>query len=132
MVLLSLSEIRFLKDNECCRLATCVGNRPHVIPVNYVYKNDHIYISTDYDTRKFNDIKKNNGICLVIDQYLPGNNKGLVLDGNAFIIENGKKYLELYEVFYETFRWVRDDPWEEGAAPFLEIQLRSSTSWGLD
>lgn len=132
MVLLSPSETKFLNGNECCRLSTCGENRPHVVPVSYLYYEDYIYISTDYHTKKFNNIKRNPHISLVVDHYLPGNNKGLVLHGKATIIENGKKYHEIYQLFYKSFKWVRDDPWQEGDAPFLEIQLSSKSSWGLE
>jgi nitroimidazol reductase NimA-like FMN-containing flavoprotein (pyridoxamine 5'-phosphate oxidase superfamily) len=131
MVLLSPSETRFLASNECCRLATCYENRPHVVPVSYLFYKDCIYISTDYKTKKFINIKKNPCICLVVDYYLPGSNKGLVLNGEATIVENGKKYCEIYKLFYTSFKWVRDDPWEEGEAPFLEIRFNSKSSWGL-
>lgn len=131
MVLLSPSETQFLASNECCRLATCDKNRPHVVPVSYLFYKDYIYISTDYNTKKFNNIKENPHICLVVDHYLPGNNKGLVLNGEAFIVEYGKKYCKIYELFYKTFKWVRDDPWEQGEAPFFEIKIISKSSWGL-
>ena len=131
MVLLSPSETRFLTSNECCRLATCDKNRPHVVPVSYLFYQDYIYISTDYNTKKLTNIKKNPHICLVVDDYLPGNNKGLVLNGVASIIENGKKYIEIYELFYKRFKWLIEDQWGQGEAPFLEMQLVSKSSWGL-
>jgi hypothetical protein len=53
------------------------------------------------------------------------------LNGEATIVENGKKYCEIYKLFYTSFKWVRDDPWEEGEAPFLEIRFNSKSSWGL-
>jgi nitroimidazol reductase NimA-like FMN-containing flavoprotein (pyridoxamine 5'-phosphate oxidase superfamily) len=131
MVLLSPSETRFLASNECCRLSTCDRNRPHVVPVSYLFYQNCIYISTDYKTKKFTNIKKNPHICLVVDHYLPGNNKGLVLNGKATVVENGKKYYDIYKLFYKSFKWVRDDPWEQGEAPFLQIQFTSKSSWGL-
>lgn len=131
MVHLSPLETKFLVENECCRLATCNEDWPHVVPVSYLYYKGNIYISTDYNTKKFINIKKNPHTCLVVDNYIPGNNKGLVLNGKARIVEGGEKYSEVYDLFYKSFKWVRDDPWQQGDAPFLEIEPSSKKSWGL-
>ena len=38
MFQLTPSEIKFTIENEFCRLATSFKDRPHVIPVSYIYK----------------------------------------------------------------------------------------------
>lgn len=132
MTFLSPSETKFIMDNECCRIASSLNGKPHVVPVSYIYNEGFFYISTDYETKKFTNIKKNPYVCLVIDDYMPGNNKGITLSGEAGIIESGRKYLDLYNLFYNSFKWVRDNPWQQGEAPFLEIHINTKSSWGLN
>ena len=37
-------ELKFIKDNEVCRIATAKDNIPHVVPVCYIYKNNNIFL----------------------------------------------------------------------------------------
>ena len=32
----------------------------------------------------------------------------------------------------EKFEWVKDQPWDENEAPFIQITPIHKTSWGLD
>jgi hypothetical protein len=73
-------ELKLILDNEICRIANATNNIPHVIPVCYIYKNNKIFFSTDYNTKKYKNLVKNKIIFLVIDQYDKLNgNKGITL-----------------------------------------------------
>jgi len=132
MFQLTCSEFKFTIENECCRLATSLKDRPHVVPVSYIYESNLFYISTDYHTKKLFNINKNPNISLAIDIYKLNQNKGIVVNGVVRIIENGPIYDKIYLLFYRKFDWVRNDPWKEGEAPFLEINPFSKTSWGIN
>ena len=58
-------------------------------------------------------------------------NKGIHIDGIASIIESGKDFKDLFKMFHNKFEWVRLDPWNEGEAPFVKIQIIKKISWGL-
>ena len=120
---LTPSEIKFTIESEFCRLATSFKDKPHVVPVSYIYKDNFFYVSTDYNTKKIFNIKKNPDISLTIDVYKPNLKKGITVNGIVKIIENGQMYNKIYRLFYSEFEWVRNDPWKEGEAPFLEIKL---------
>lgn len=132
MIQLTSKELEFVKDNECCRLGTSVNDKPHVVPVSYLFHADHFYIATDYSTKKFSNIKKNPRVGLVIDIYKQGGNKGLTLQGIARIHEHGAIFTEIYSRFYQKFDWVRNDPWEEYEAPIIEITVIKKSSWGIN
>ena len=131
MFQLTPNEIKFIRENELCRLATSFKDKPHVVPVSYIYDDNFLYISTDYNTKKLFNIKRNSNVSLTIDNYKPKFNKGIVINGIARIIEKGQIYNNVYLLFYRKFEWVRDDPWNEGEAPFLAVKPTTKVSWGI-
>lgn len=124
-------EIEFLKSMEECRMATSHDDIPHVKPVSFVFYNNTIYIATDYETRAFKNLKKNSKIAIVIDKYVPGSHKAICIQGDSTILEKGKEFSEIYNVFYKKFEWVRNQPWQESEAPFIKIVPINKSSWGL-
>lgn len=124
-------EAEFLRSMEECRMATSHDDIPHVKPVSYVFYNNTIYTATDYETRAFKNLEKNPKIAVVIDKYLPSSHKAICIQGDAIILEKGKEFSEIYNVFYKKFEWVRNQPWKEGEAPFITIMPTNKSSWGL-
>jgi len=125
------AERDFLARNEACRLATCRDSIPHVVPVSYIFEDGTFYIATDYETKKYENIKENNRVALAVDVYSSVGNKAVCIQGKAEIVEKGKEFARLYKIFHKRFEWVRRDPWEEGEAPFLKVTATNKTSWGL-
>jgi uncharacterized pyridoxamine 5'-phosphate oxidase family protein len=129
---LSVEELQFLDGNECCRLATSFRNKPHVVPVCYVFTDGYFYVSTEYDTKKLRNAKNNNFVSLVVDVYIPQIHKGIVICGSAQLVEKGMLFQKIYAIFFNKFDWARNDPWSECESPFLKIQPNSKVSWGLN
>ena len=128
----SEKELRFILHNEICRIATAKNNIPHVVPVCYIYKDNNIFFATDYKTKKYQNLTENKRISLIIDLYDKKNdNKGIRIDGIASIIERGEDFKDLFKIFHDKFEWVKQDPWNEGEAPFIKIQIIKKVSWGL-
>ena len=128
----SQKEIEFLQLLEEARFATCHDDIPHVKPVSYIFYQGYIIVATDYETRSFQNIKKNLNASIVIDRYKPGEHKAICIQGKVTIIENGEEFSAIYQLFFNKFKWVRDDPWKEGEAPFFKITPINKTSWGID
>jgi len=124
-------EILFLRSNEICRVATCKNNLPHVTPVSYIFNDGKFYFATDYNTVKYANLKKNNRISLVVDTFENNKNSAIVIMGITISIQRGKKFENLYDLFYDRFEWVRDDPWKQGEAPFVMVIPKSKVSWGI-
>jgi uncharacterized protein len=133
MVKFSELEKRFLVDNEVCRVATVSpDNIPHVTPVCYIFLENSLFFATDYNTRKYKNLKHNKNAALVVDIYDSPNNKAVAIRGTAKFIERGTSFTRLYDIFHRKFEWVRQDPWNEGEAPFVEVTVTHKASWGLE
>ncbi|MDR4512161.1 MAG: pyridoxamine 5'-phosphate oxidase family protein [Nitrososphaeraceae archaeon] len=132
MIKFSRKENQFLQENEVCRIATVFRDMPHVVPICYIYLNNSLYFATDYNTKKYNNILHNNHISIIVDVYdtIEGN-KAVLIDGLAYIIEDGEEFKQIYSLFEKKFKWVRDDPWKEGEAPFIKVVINKKVSWGL-
>ena len=127
------NEEKFLLEKEVCRVATSHNDVPHITPVSYIYENGFFFIATDYDTRKFKNLKVNKNIALAVDVYNSSvENKAVVVQGTRDIMEGGKKFEKLYQKVDRKFEWVRNDPWKEGEAPFIKAKPFRKVSWGLD
>jgi nitroimidazol reductase NimA-like FMN-containing flavoprotein (pyridoxamine 5'-phosphate oxidase superfamily) len=130
-VTFSKAERDFLAKNEACRIATCHGSIPHVVPVSYVFDGGAFYIATDYETKKYENIVENNSVALAVDVYSSVGNKAVCVQGRAEVIEKGAEFARLYKIFQKRFEWVRRDPWGAGEAPFLKVVPAHKVSWGL-
>ena len=125
-------EEKFLLENEVCRVSTSHNDIPHITPVTYIYEKNFLFFATDYETRKYKNIKVNNKIAVAIDTYSSSvENKAVIIQGIADIIEGGREFRDLYRKFNKKFEWVRKDPWKEGEAPFIKIRVTNKLSWGL-
>ena len=54
------------------------------------------------------------------------------MQGITRLIEYGQAFKEIYDLFFQKFDWVRNEPWKEGDAPFIEIVVLSKSSWGIN
>ena len=125
-------ERKFLLENEACRIATSHDDVPHVVPVAYIYEKGYIIFVTDYGTRKYRNLQVNRNVSIVVDVYDPsGENKAIIIQGKAVIIERGKEFIRLYRIFDKKFEWVRKNSWKEGEAPFVRVVAFNKVSWGL-
>ena len=131
MLKFTIKESQFLKENEACRIATSQNNVPHIAPVSYYFEDGFFYFATDYDTKKYANLKNNDKIAISVDIYLPGKHKAVVVQGSTTFIEKGPQFKKLYEIFYKKFAWVRENPWKEKEAPFVKITPKTKISWGL-
>lgn len=129
---LSTNEIKFLESLEEARLATSHQDIPHVKPVSFVLYQDFIFVATDYDTRTWKNIKENPKAAITIDVYKSGGHKAVCFQGKVEIIEKGEEFDNIYQIFHKKFKWVRDDPWKPGEAPFLKLIPQNKTSWGIN
>ena len=101
------------------------------MPVSYVFEDGSFYIATDYETKKYENIMENHRVALAVDVYSSVGNKAVCVQGKAKIIEKGKEFARIYKIVHRHFEWVREDPWEEGEAPFLKVTPTGKVSWGL-
>ena len=132
MILFTQKEKKFLESMEECRLATSHNDIPHVKPVSYLFLDSQFLIATDYGTRTLNNLLQNPKASLVVDVYKPGKHQAVVIQGKVSIIEEGDEFIQTYKKFFQKFQWVRDEPWKEKEAPFLNIKPFRKSSWGIN
>nr|WP_319373982.1 pyridoxamine 5'-phosphate oxidase family protein [uncultured Methanobacterium sp.] len=60
-----LSEI--LNQSEVCRIALCDGEKPYLVPMNFAYSENRLYLHSATSGRKINILKENNNICFQMD-----------------------------------------------------------------
>jgi nitroimidazol reductase NimA-like FMN-containing flavoprotein (pyridoxamine 5'-phosphate oxidase superfamily) len=56
-----------LKEAPVCRIGLIDGKYPYVIPMNFVYHDNSIYIHSANEGKKIDLIKKNNSVCFEVD-----------------------------------------------------------------
>lgn len=52
---------------EVCRIAVCDGDMPYVVPMNFGYRDGHVYLHTDREGRKLDILRRNNRVCFEVD-----------------------------------------------------------------
>jgi len=128
MGVLSPRSLSFLKRHELCRLATASKDaKPHVVPVIYALDGEDIVIAVDYGTKKLENLRQNNRVALVVDDYRP--NHAVMVEGECEILERGKEYLRLLQILFEKFEIYRRRPWGEGESPILKIKPTKAVVW---
>jgi len=79
-----------------CRIALSDNNMPYIVPVNFGYKDNSLYIHSATEGKKIEIIKKNNDICFEIDiahEILQGKSACHTTMKYYSVIGYGKAYL---------------------------------------
>jgi nitroimidazol reductase NimA-like FMN-containing flavoprotein (pyridoxamine 5'-phosphate oxidase superfamily) len=77
------AEKRFIEDNDVARLATAGPDGiPHLVPDCYAHSSDAFWVATDYGTRKYRNLQRNDKVALLID-FGNASNRGILVQGRA-------------------------------------------------
>ena len=118
-----------------CRLATATEEcEPIVRPVWPVFDGLNIYIASDPDTPKLEQIEANPQVSLVFDDYDKKNwsiIKGVRVQGEAAIMWNGKEYRYAHDLLKEKYPEYQTEEggWKEGDVPIIKVTSTSFTKW---
>jgi len=132
---LSKSDAAFIKQLPIGRLATATEDcEPVVRPVWPVFDGVYIYIASDPDTPKLEQIEANPQVSIVFDDYDPdnwSNFKGVRIQGEAEIMWNGKEYRYAHDLLKEKYPEYRteDGGWKEGDLPIIKITPTFVNKW---
>jgi hypothetical protein len=50
---------KIFKDAEVCRIALCDGEKPYLVPMNFGYSENRLYLHSATDGRKIDILRKN-------------------------------------------------------------------------
>jgi nitroimidazol reductase NimA-like FMN-containing flavoprotein (pyridoxamine 5'-phosphate oxidase superfamily) len=132
---LSKKDIEFMQQLPVCRLATATEEcEPVVRPVWPVFDGLNIYIASDPDTPKLEQIEANPEVSLVFDDYDRDNwsiIKGIRVQGEATIMLNDKEYRYAHDLLKEKYPEYRTEEggWKEGDIPIIKVTPTSYTKW---
>lgn len=56
-----------LKEAMVCRVAICEDNVPYLVPMNFGFKNNYLYLHSALQGKKIDILKKNNNVCFEVD-----------------------------------------------------------------
>ncbi len=59
--------LEILNQSEMCRIALCDGEKPYLVPMNFGYKNNTLYLHSASEGYKNDVLKKNDNICFQMD-----------------------------------------------------------------
>lgn len=103
-----------LHRSKVLRLALCDNNFPYVVPLNFGYKDNHIYIHSSKKGMKIDMLKKNNNVAFEVDT----NHELVIADkacgysmkyesvigfGKAFLIENDEEKKEAFDIIMSHY-----------------------------
>jgi hypothetical protein len=57
-----------LESARICRIALCDGDTPYIVPVNYGYHDNALYVHSAPEGRKIDILRRNNAVCFEIER----------------------------------------------------------------
>jgi nitroimidazol reductase NimA-like FMN-containing flavoprotein (pyridoxamine 5'-phosphate oxidase superfamily) len=59
---------QIIMNNSICRIGLCNNNQPYVVPMNFGYKNNCLYIHSTKQGKKIDILKDNPNICFEVEE----------------------------------------------------------------
>ncbi len=137
-----------MQKADVCRLGLAVDNTPYVVPVNYGYENNCLYIHCAKQGRKIDMIRQNNKVCFEMDieakiwnRDKPACNwsnsyRCVIGYGRAFLLEDfeeKKQALDIIMKHYsnrDSFQYTEDAVEKVGIIKIVIEQLSGKQSVG--
>jgi len=125
-------EIAFIQKQDVCRVSTISPKGwPQTTPVLPVFDGKAIYFATDFDTKKYQNLKANNWISFVADTY-DREPQGITIQGTVEILESGEEFAYSYDLLVARHAYYQKNPFKEGEAPIIKIIPARKASWGIE
>lgn len=101
----------FLNKHNTCTLSTCAQGRVRATPLEYQYRQGHIYILSE-GGRKFANLLSNSQVSVAVygDYTTMNNLKGMQITGQAIIVEDLAEYQEALKMRGLTLDYIRSLP----------------------
>jgi nitroimidazol reductase NimA-like FMN-containing flavoprotein (pyridoxamine 5'-phosphate oxidase superfamily) len=113
-----------LTKAQICRIGLCCDNMPYVVPVNFGYKANRLYIHSSLHGRKMDMIKANNNVCFEVEADVELIRAETACDwtmkfysiigfGKAFIVESREEKIEGLDAIMEHYTEVSHHEYPE-------------------
>jgi hypothetical protein len=80
---------KMLKKAVVCRLGLCINNKPYVVPMNFGYKNNCLYLHSAKEGKKIEMIKVNPRVCFEVEVDAE------LVDGGEVACKWGMKFISV-------------------------------------
>lgn len=91
--------VSIIKRSSVCRVAMCWQDEPYIIPMNFGYSENYLYLHSDREGRKLNILQNNDQVCVEFDvdvELVPSQNacktsmkyKSVLIFGKAVILKD--------------------------------------------
>ena len=131
MVNFTKKEAVFIKSRPESRVATISKKGwPQISTVLHAFDGKFLYFATDYDTRKYANLRKNSRIGVAIDVY-GRQPKSVLIQGRAIMLEKGAAFANAYRLLEGRHAYYRANPFKEGGAPIVKVLPVRKVSAGL-
>ena len=130
-----------IQKAEVCRIGMCDGDVPYVVPMNFGYKDNCIYVHSAQEGRKIDILRKNNKVCFEIDY---GNEikktekacnwssryRSIIGFGRAFIVEGFQEKKKGLDIIMEHYTGKPEHEYPDNAVnsvAVIRIDIESMT-----
>ncbi len=107
-----------------CRLGLCRDNMPYVVPVNFGYKDDCLYIHSSLQGLKMDILRVNANVCFEIDvdlELVPARKpcdwtlryRSVIGFGTAAIVEDPLEKRKALDIIMDHYGGLSEDPYPE-------------------
>lgn len=103
-----------LKRAKICRIGLCDGNIPYIVPMNYGYKDNCIYLHSAKKGRKIDIIQENPNLCFEVETDIK------LVEGGDIACKWGMKFMSV--IGYGKARIIEDRIQKEKALAILMEQ----------
>ncbi len=131
MVYFMKKEVAFIQNEEVARVSTISPlGWSQTTPILHVFDGTNFYFVTEFDTKKYKNLKLNNRISLVVDKYAR-TPQGISVQGTAEILEEGDAFLYAYDLLVKRHEYHKANPFKEREAPIIKITPVRKASWDI-
>lgn len=132
MVSFSKKETTFIQNEEVARVSTISQlGWSQTTPILHVFDGVNFYFVTEYSTKKYQNLKSNNRISLVVDKYAR-TPLGITVQGLAEILEEGESFKYAYNLLVKRHEYHRANPFKEREAPIIKVTPLRKASWDIE
>ncbi|MCE5213461.1 MAG: pyridoxamine 5'-phosphate oxidase family protein [Methanobacterium sp.] len=105
---------QILEKSLICRIALCDRGRPYLVPMNFGFKNNRLYLHSASEGRKIEILRRNNNVCFEMDSGIKVvkaekpcqwgmKYSSIIGTGKARFIEDFQKKIEAINIIMQKY-----------------------------
>ena len=130
----SRKERHFLEVQRVGRWAQVgTDGLPHATPLCYAFSKGVIYIGTERDSWKVQNLRAGTWVAFVVDEYTEewDSLRGIRLWATAEVLRQGPEYQAAKRLLFRKYPQWRRLGWTDGETVVLKLTPQRATAWGV-